>query len=279
MVAVPILYDAYYLGSGGGGVSGGGGDVPPKIPPPLIGTPDGCDADESLCYLIPGDDTNVLYYSSGEGGTYTVDASGCQQTASSFVSKTDGKICSTWQIYFYTGQYVGQTPNPPPPSLPGVIDAISIHVATANSQYPNGQNGQVSNGGHLYIEYWSNHVPVLPAPLQGGRDGTKLRPEPYQQNVLGDPHFYFALPRAQALSLSQTLSYKRDQYNAHTPGDAAPAYDYLNLNSNSWADGLLLSSGISPGTIDQFVAHLNAAAGGTRYPYGYGTGNTLVHYF
>jgi hypothetical protein len=40
-------------------------------------------------------------------------------------------------------------------------------------------------------------------------------------------------------SLSRVL--KLYQYNAHTPGDAA--------------------------------------AGGTRYPYGYGTGNTLVHYF
>ena len=70
-----------------------------------------------------------------------------------------------------------------------------------------------------------------------------------------------------------------DQYNANTPGDAAPTYDYINLNSNSWADGLLLSSGISPGTIDQFVDKLNRASLYSRYPYGYGTGNTLVHFF
>lgn len=93
------------------------------------------------------------------------------------------------------------------------------------------------------------------------------------------PHFYFALARAQAFSLSGTLRYKTAQYTAHTPDDTAPTYDYLNLNSNSWEDGLLLSSGVSQGTIDQFVDHLWKATLGTRYPYAYGIGNTLVPLF
>ena len=276
-VPIPILYDAYYLRSGGGG--GSGGAPPPPAPPPLGGTAAGCDADESLCYFIPGDDTNALYYSSGEGGVYTIDPSGCQKTGSGFVSTTDGKVCSTWQIYFYNNQYTGQGPNPQPLTPPGIIDAISMHIATANSQYPNGTNGQVLNGGHLYLMFWSNHIPILAIPLQGGRDGTKLRPMPYGQNIILDPHFFFALARVQAPSLAATLEYKTSQYNAHTPGDAAPTYDYANLNSNSWMDGLLLSSGISVGTIDQFVAKLTGASAGTLYPYGYGTGNSLVYLF
>ena len=133
VVAVPILYDAYYLSTySGGGGGGGGGIATPPIPPTLGGTADGCDADESLCYFKPGDDTNVLYYSSGEGGIYTVDPAGCQPVGTSYFSGTDNKPCSTWQVYFYNGQYIGQTSNPQPPSLPGVVDAISVGMSTAN---------------------------------------------------------------------------------------------------------------------------------------------------
>jgi hypothetical protein len=281
-VAVPILYDAYYLYTYGGGPGGGGagGGVPTHIPPPLGGTAAGCDGDESLCYFIPGDDTNVLYYSSGQGGVYTVDPAGCQQVGSGFVSTTDGKVCSTWQVYFYNGQYIGQNPNPQPPSLPGVVDAVSMGVSTANSQYPSGGgNQQVLNGGHLYIEYWSNHVPVRVVPLQAGSVNGKIHPANFPQNVIADPHFYFAFLRVQALSFSQTLEFKSSQYEARVPGSAAPTYDPVNLNSNSWIDGLLLSSGVSQGTIDQFVFTLTGASGGTRYPYAYGAGNTLVPLF
>lgn len=277
-VAVPILYDAYYLYT----VSGGGTRVfaPSQIPPAIGGTANGCDADESLCYFKPGDDTNVLYYSSGQGGVYTVDPAGCQQVGSGFVSTTDGKVCSTWQVYFYNGQYVGQNPNPQPPSLTGVVDAISMGLSTSNSQYPAGLgNGQVLNGGHLYIEFWSNHVPIRAVPLQAGNVNGKIHPANFTQNVIGDTHFYFALLRAQALSLSQTLEFKSSQYEAHVPGNAAPTYDAINLNSNSWAAGLLLSAGISQGTIDQFVTTLNNASFGNEYPYAYGAGNTLVPLF
>lgn len=275
--AVPLLYDAYYLSSGGGG---GGGGAPPPIPPTLGGTANGCDADESLCYFKPGDDANVLYYSSGQGGVYTVDPAGCHQAGSGFVSSTDGKACSTWQVFFYDGQYVGQTHNPQPPSSPGVVDAISIGLSTANSNYPSGiGNQQVLNGGHLYVDFWSNHVPVLVVPLQAGAVNGKIHPANFSQNVVGDPHFYLALLRVQALSLSQTLAYKHDQYEAHVPGSAAPTYDPINLNSNSWAAGLLLSAGVSQGTVDQVVEKLNNATFGTRYPYAYGAGNTLVPLF
>lgn len=278
-VAVPILYDAYYLYTGGGS-RGGGGGAPPPAPPPLGGTADGCDADESLCYFKPGDDSNDLYFSSGQGGVYTADPAGCQQVGSGFVSTTDGKACSTWQVYFYNNQYVGQTSNPQPPSLPGVVDAISMGLSTANSQFGSFGNGQVLNGGHLYIAFWSNHVPVVAIPLlQAGNVGGKIRYAVFPQNVTGDTHFYFALLRVQALTLSQTLVYKKDQYGLNTPGDVAPNYDGPNLNSNSWAAGLLLSSGISQGTIDQFVTTLNNASFGSKYPFGYGAGNTLVHYF
>lgn len=277
-IAVPVLYDAYYLQSGGGG-GVGGADHPP-IPPPLIGTPKGCDADESLCYLIPGDDTNVLYYSSGQGGIYTVDPAGCRNTGTGFVSSTDGKTCSTWQVYFYDAEYIGQTPNPPPPSLPGVVDAISVGLSTANVGSGSFGSPQVLNGGHLYVAYWSNHIPVVTRPLlQAGNIADKIRFAKFTQNVLADPHFYFSLARAQALSLSHTLDYKKDQYGAHTPGDLAPAYIPASQNSNTWAAALLLSSGVSQGTIDQFVDHLSGATLYARYPYGYGAGNTLVNFF
>jgi len=152
-------------------------------------------------------------------------------------------------------------------------------VSTANSQYPSGGNRQVLNGGHLYVEFWSNHVPVRAVPLQAGAVNGKIHPANFTQSVVGDPHFYFALLRVQALSLSQTLEYKSNQYEVHVPGDAAPTYDPINLNSNSWAAGLLLSAGISQGTIDQFVIRLNNATFGTKYPYAYGAGNTLVPLF
>jgi hypothetical protein len=60
------------------------------------------------------------------------------------------------------------------------------------------------------------------------------------------------------------------------------------MNSNSWADGLLLSAGISQATIDQFVTALQNAtivttADGvqtpTRVAFGYSNGNTILSYF
>ena len=130
------------------------------------------------------------------------------------------------------------------------------------------------------MAFWSNHVPVVVKPLlQAGNLGGKIRFAKFTQNVLAYPHFYFSLLRSQALSLSQTLEYKRDQYSAKTAGDAAPDYLPANQNSNTWAAALLLSSGVSQGTVDQFVDHLSQAALYTRYPYGYGAGNTLVHFF
>jgi len=176
--------------------------------------------------------------------------------------------------------HIGNNANGQVAQTPGFVDAISVGISTANSDYPSGGgNGQVLNSGHLYVEFWANHLPILTYPLQAGDVNGRIRAANFTQNPYTDPHFYFALTPTQTVSLSETLVYKKNVYESNGAAGNAPAYDPVNLNSNSWADGLLLSAAISQGTIDQVVNKLVNATLGARYPYAYGAGNTMVPLF
>jgi hypothetical protein len=94
------------------------------------------------------------------------------------------------------GNYIGQQSAPQTPTPPGFADAISMGISTAGvGSVP------LPPGGHLYITFWNNHVPLATVPLlQAGPINQVVKYANFPQSSILDPHFYFALSPTKTIS-------------------------------------------------------------------------------
>ena len=158
-------------GFGGGGGGGGGSN-----PPPLTNDPTGCDADESLCDMTPGDVADALAYSDGYGGNFTHYPWGCTPSSDlSTVSPStvDGLPCSTWQIYHYYDLYCKNSSICKVVGQIGFLDHIFVEIGPAGSSDIN-----VPGAGHLYVQPYVLGLP-FGEPIQGGQFQGQTRAGPF----------------------------------------------------------------------------------------------------
>lgn len=236
------------------------------------GTSFGCYLYASNCYLIDGDDANVISYATGEGGLYTAGPWGCQQTTSGWFSTVDGGACSPWQTIFYAGVYTGRNLDVPNVHIPV---SIWYQESTANSKYPSGgPNAQVLNGGHTYVALWGYGVVQLSTyVIQGGKkdppNDTKLAyiPGP-QNNALTDIRFPLAVGEATSIYQWGILNSLGYTFQANSDAGMAQDYNFLFCNSNRWTHSLLTSEGYSEQTLIIYEGAMTVQSLASIVPYG-----------
>ena len=254
------------------------------------GTPGGCDLYASNCYLISGDDANVLFYSGG-GGIYTGAPWGCQDTGSGWLSTVDGMGCSTWQVWLYENQYVGQNQDVPLDQiLPPWKVSMSLASANVNEFLP------YPTGGHLYYTIWQKvSTPTtrmtVAAVLQAGPDGPQplLTQQFYLQCPLNpfcqlpDPTVFFAFPGDSSYLLQSNLLDGVGVYNQNASRGHVPTYGYLIQNSNTWVNALGVAAGLPSSLLNTEILWLQTrqAFPTPRIAYGYDTppADQLLQFF
>lgn len=258
-------------------------------PPPSGGSednPDNCQIISDDCGFVAAEINADLSYSTGHNAAgaqiWTAYPWACVQGANGFwVSSVDIVGCSAWQIYHYFGQYCANGHSPCYP----VSEADSIEVAVqmskaASDPFPNG----IPTAGHLYIQgYVLGAQTGTGGRFQGEKDPAtgRLAPGYFAQNPLGQPAFFLPRTSAQAYTMQGQLQANTGTYDANFKSGKTPMYNGADLtngpNSNTYADGLLLSVGVSQSEIDTAVTALQSASG--LRAYAYGAGNTLVPLF
>jgi hypothetical protein len=151
---------------------------------------------------------------------------------------------------------------------PDGISDVSIGISTAGT-------GSIPfpGLGHLYVQLWAFGIPVG-APLQAGYVSGKLRPAEFTQDVYGQPHVYIQGSPQYRSSLALQLARHQKRYS--TNSSCWPDYT-KDMNSNSWADGLLLSSGVSQSAINRYIDALQGESG--LIPYSASNGSQIVACF
>jgi hypothetical protein len=252
---------------GAPGVGGGGA---PPAPGPVGGTADGCAAYASMCYLIDGDDANVISYATGQNGLYTVDPTNCQNSGSGWFSTTDAQPCSPWQVFFYNGVYTGNTQD----VAIKIPVTVWYELATANSDYPSQgpTNTQVLNGGHLYLALLGYGLAPFPIVIQGGKNSSgdgKLAYIPGPQgNAVTDFRLPIALSPTNAAAVYLHLQSLAGTYDTNYRAGFTPYYNPLLCNSNRWAHNLMNADGFLDLQLDLYEAGLAKMSENTRVPYG-----------
>lgn len=173
-------------------------------------------------------------------------------------------------VGFYV-EVVSQTHGlPTPPPLVGFKEKLKIAPAGLGNAIIPGQ-------GHLYIAIYLNGAPYvtnnIPYLLQAGcdtpginnvvqkaaacttGDGSYLKWEPFQQlGLRTDPSVDISNYTDVATLVDRTRTYR-------SQGDTVPTYRSLYMNSNSWAYGLLLASGVPSSVADGWVSTLKSKSG------------------
>lgn len=250
----------------GGGGGGGGGGIYANY------NPDNCESIETDCQFVPNDYADDISYSDGQGasGTFTAypwDCALASGSSTQYVSVRDGLPCDAWQVYHYLGVYCSGSCASMGPSGPGDITSISVGISPAGSSY-----GDVPGEGHLYIQIWSYGY-AQGNPLQAGNIGGKLGYASFTQHPVTDAHYYLPISVTTAVSLANTLQSDVNTYNANF-SCCAPPYDPLFTNSNTWADALLRTAGVSQTNIDMIVNKLTSQSGLT--PTGWDSGSVSL---
>lgn len=138
----------------------------------------------------------------------------------------------------------------------GAVTSVTVGISTAGSSGP-----AIPTAGHLYIQFWYGGIPIG-FPIQAGNDNGLLGPARFLQYPITQPQYWL---NYNAETLAANLTRNRDTYQHRYPN--WPAYSATSMNSNSWADGLLLSAGEPQSTIDAAVQYLEGQSGLTPYAY------------
>lgn len=182
-------------------------------------------------------------------------ASSCLASPQNFVS---APICKTFLINVVSSDL----PSIPAPSaVPGMAVKLQISKAGTN-------NIMIPGQGHLYVELYVNGVATTQlqaGPLPAGGvlllAAEKFQQFPYTQPSEDISSFVF----------QSTLITNYNNYLANQKANLEPSYNVAGTNSNTWADGLLLSAGMPQSAIDNAVSKLSAKAGLTLTGYSYGS--------
>ena len=153
---------------------------------------------------------------------------------------------------------------------PGSISDISLGISTAGS----GSIPAIPGAGHLYVQLWSFGTPVG-LPLQAGDVNGKLLPANFTQSPITQPHVYLNGSPAVLATMAVRMAQGVTAYNQNAAN--APAYDPINMNSNTWADGLLLYAGVPQSEITNLVQALYIQE--DLNVYGYLNGSQLLTLF
>jgi hypothetical protein len=283
------------------------------------GTSAGCALYASNCYMIPGDDSNITYYNTGEGGTFTVDAAYCQQGPGGlFTSLTDNLPCSPWQMAFYFGQYTGLSEDV---ALLSLLPDYQVFLAMQPLSSFEGPLGVVPTAGHLYLMLYQKAttpvalpgcVPtdIVPAlfiqPLQAGPQNPPpnfgmLVPQQYPIDLCKAARLPLPVPTgAGALFFwNQMKNVNVPMYLGYVQRGTAPQYGPFNspqITSNTYITALIAAA--NDGTdgsyyVNPFVLALDCGVslpaissarhvfglGDAMYPYGHQNGGLIKGYF
>lgn len=183
-------------------------------------------------------------------GTYGVYA--CY--AMSYEGQSVGNGCVAFPI-----EVIAATTNPLPTPSPGLHLSVKLQISTAGVS-----GGPIPGQGHLYIELYANGAPFTSLqagcrgnPIQCASGiGSKLVAAKFSQYPLKQP----GVDISSAVSQSG-LIVRYNMYQYYQSIGDEPNYSATSMNSNTWADGLLLSAGASPSQISAWVTELKAASG------------------
>ena len=150
-----------------------------------------------------------------------------------------------------------ENPNPLPTPKPTLLLTTELHISEAGT--PNGP--PIPGVGHLYIEFYTNGLPrtAIQAGCKGNETqcatginsqliATKVTQYPSPQNGVDITSAVSQL--ALILRYNTYLSWQAINY--------VPPYNASTLNSNSWADGILLDAGVSQSQIGSWVSTLES---------------------
>ncbi len=139
----------------------------------------------------------------------------------------------------------------------------------------------IANAGHLYVTMWS-HGHNIPPPLEGGPFSYSSPPAApyylgvmdYGESPLTDTNVYLpSFGPATAQCLIQNMT------NYYDDKPSWPYYGYVTINSNTFADGLLLSCGYPQFVLTYAELTLTASSKSHLIPYGASQGAALLGYF
>lgn len=137
-------------------------------------------------------------------------------------------------------------PTPPPVDL---VPTVKLQISTVSS------NGiTVPGEGHLYVQIYYNGQPGIA--LQAGDYNGLLEAATFTQYPLSQPGVDIT-----SYVYLNSMSWGYTRYRGFQLVNKVPAYNAVTMNSNSWADGLLLASHMSEDDIDRAVSALESATG------------------
>jgi len=144
-----------------------------------------------------------------------------------------------------------------PPAIPTAAPGQSVKLQIGPAALSSG-GLKIPGQGHLYVELYSNGIAISTleaGPFLAQNGDLDLFVQFYTEFPYTDPGVDISTAVAQSSLVTAYINYLGYQGNGDVP-------QYLpNMNSNTWADGLLLAQGVSQTTINGWASTLQNASG------------------